>query len=836
MILNNTKKEEKKEQKQIFSFQKKNIETPDLLPFSQYKNNCFVKQNFKYVDILKLICKDVLSLSQDSQDTINYTYEKFYRTYGGDIKIIGINTPVDTTSNQEYIKHKLAKTNNSVKKMFLEEELSQERLAGEMLTQRDYYIMFFFDSIKEHDKAIEDCCYTLGHHFLVEKISQSEKESVLYKLCNKNVPLDIDKIKSIKLPKQSAIDKYVDEKGFDPYLIARIQPQGGITFKDDKYISTGTGYEACIHLYDYKLYISDYWLNRVLNISDVISTVDIATENTEEVKKNLNKAMEEQDDRIINADTNKAFIEAKNRLDEYAHLFNEIDSFEEIVKLVHIRLFVAEKTKEDLENKIAEVIAALNSNGFKGAVFLGESKAEWCSMFQSYTEQSKTEYARYGQAIPSHELAFGNPFIFSSLNDPYGAYMGTTSNSGGIFNFDPYAITQYRTQYNGLITGNMGSGKSTTLKTLITILYSFGVIIRGFDVKDEYVELVKILGGKMIYLDGRDGIINILDILETADTDYGSYTRHIGKLKIIYKFFKRTADENEISVFSNMLDILYRKFNLRGDDGRKITGLPPECYPTMSDLLKIIDEELNKPTDKSFDKVQIGLDLERRKILLHVQTTIRDMVSNFGQIFDGHTSISNIFDEQVVFFNISSLKDSYPSVFAAVLYNAIQLCWDNCVKTQTQMKELFTKNQIAWADIIRYMIFIDECHRMLNAQNDFAVEPIVNFMKEGRHLFAGIWLATQQSSDFSYEGATENGIVQMKALFDLCQYKFIMKQDSNTINTLNQMFKGQMTEHEIKQIPTFEKGQGILSIAGDKNVIVKIDVSDERLAIFKGGA
>lgn len=836
MILNRTKREEKREQKQILSFQKKNVTMLDLLPFVQYKDNCFLMRNGKYVDILKLICKDVLSLSQDNQDTINYTYEKFYRTYGGDIKLIGTNMPVDTTQNQKYIKHKLNTTENPIQKIFLEEELAQEEIAGEILTQREYYIMFFFNSIKEHDKAIEDCCYTLGNHFLVDKISQSEKEAVIYQLCNKNIPLDIDRINNIKLPKQSAIDKYVSDNGFDPYLISRIQPQGGITFKDDKYISTGTGYEACIHLYDYKLYISDYWLNRVLNIKDVISTVDISTENTEEVKKNLNKAMEEQDDRIYNADTNKAYIEAKNRLNELANLFNEIDSFEEIVKLVHIRLFVFGKTKEETENKTAEVLAVLSGNGFKGAVFLGETKAEWTSMFQSYSEQAKTEYSRYGQAIPSHELAFGNPFIFSSLNDPYGAYMGTTANSNGIFNFDLFAITPYRTQYNGLITGNMGAGKSTTLKNIITILYSFGVIIRGFDVKDEYIDLVKRLGGKMIYLDGKDGIINILDILETADTDYGSYTRHIGKLKIIYKFFKRTADENEISMFSNMLDILYRKFNLRGDDGRKITGLEPECYPTMSDLLKVINEELNKPTSESFDKVQSGLDLERRKILLRVQTTINDMVSNFGQIFDGHTSIKNIFNEQVVFFNISSLKDSYPAVFAAVLYNAIQLCWDNCVRTQTPMKKLFTENKIKWEDIVRYLIVIDECHRILNAQNDFAVEPIINFMKEGRHLFAGILLATQQSSDFSYEGATENGIAQLKTLFDLCQYKLIMKQDSNTISTLNQMFKGQMTEYEINQIPTFEKGQGILSIAGDKNVIVNIDVSDERLEMFKGGA
>ena len=30
----------------------------------------------------------------------------------------------------------------------------------------------------------------------------------------------------------------------DLYLIERIQPAGGISFSDEKYVSTGTGYEA----------------------------------------------------------------------------------------------------------------------------------------------------------------------------------------------------------------------------------------------------------------------------------------------------------------------------------------------------------------------------------------------------------------------------------------------------------------------------------------------------------------------------------------------------------------------------------------------------------------
>lgn len=835
MILNKKNKEEKAEQKQIRKFNNKNVRTPDLLPFIQYKNNCFHMKNGRYVDFLKIICKDILSLSKEEAADINYIYEKFYRIYSGDIKLIGINMPVDTTKNQKYLKHKLQTTNNTLQAECLLESLREQEYVQEQLTQREYYIMFFFDNIEEHKENIETGCITLGEHSLVDRLTQKEKETIIFKLCNKNVPIDIDQLYSFKLPKQEAVDKYVVEQGYDPYLISRVQPQGGIQFKDDKYITTGTGYEACIHIYDYKINIDDYWLNPILNIENVISVVDVSTENTEDANKNLNKSMNEQDSRFESAQSRKELLDARNRLNELQTLFDEINSFEEIIKLVHIRLFVSSPTKENLEKNIASIITKLHGKGFKGAVFLGEHKAEWMSMFQSYNEQKKNEYARYGQVVPAHNLAFGNPFIFSSLNDPYGIYMGTSKNSGGIFNFDPYAITNYRTHYNGVIAGVMGMGKSTTLKDLITIQFSLGTYIRGFDVKDEYGTMVKHFGGKMIYLDGSDGIINFLDILKTEETDYGSYVKHISKMRIIYKFFKRSASDNELSTFTDLLNKLYYKFNLRGDDGKPITGLDPMKYPTMSDLLTVINEEIDC-IDVSPHPIHQQLEIERRKLMLNVQTTIKEIVESFGRIFDGHTSINNIFSEQIVFFNISKLKDIDRGVFAALVYNAISMCQENCIQLQTPMKNLYSKNEISWEDIHRYMIVIDESHRIINAENDFAITSITNFAREARHLFAGIWFATQNSSDFVPEGSSEYGVKQLQTLFELCQYKFIMKQDSNTLPLLTRIFKEQMTDSEVSAIPHLTKGQGILSIAGDKNIIVNIDVSDKRLSIFDGGA
>lgn len=849
MILSRISKDEKKQQKEIKKYQRQNVKTPDLLPFVQYKNDCFYMKNGKFADFLKIICQDIPSMSEDEAADINYCFERFYRTYGADIKLIGINMPVDTTKNQKYIKHKLEVSRNPVQTRFLNSELAEEEYAQEVLTQREYYIMFFFDTLEERNDSIETCCRTLGEHFLIDRLNLQEKETLLFTMCNKNVPVDINQLHSAKYPKQEAVDRYVEEQGFDPYLISRIQPQGGIHFKDDKYITAGTGYEACVHIYDYKKNIDNYWLNPILNLGspaslgNVISVVDISTEDTLKANENLNRSMNEQDSRYSSAKDRKEMLDAQDRLIELQTLYDDINNYEEVIKLIHIRLFISALSKDELEKRVSVVMTRLQGKGFKGTVFLGENANEWNSMFQSYTEQSKNSYSRYGQVVPAHNLAFGNPFIFSSLNDPYGIYFGTTKNSEGIFNFDPFAITSYRTHYNGVIAGVMGMGKSTTLKNLITVQYSLGTYIRGFDVKDEYGTLVKKLGGKMVYLDGIDndnqsdnhGMINIFDILKTDNTEFGSYTKHISKLKVIYRFLKPGANENELSAFSDCLNKLYKKFNLTSDNGKSITGLAPECYPTMSDLLNVVNEEITN-IDKTDNIIHQQLELEKKKWLLNIQTTVKELVSSFGKIFDGHTSIGNIFNEQVVFFNISKIKDMDKRVFSAVVYNAISICWENCVELQTPMKEKYIRGEILWEDIRRYLIVIDESHRIVNAKNDFAVDPIINYEREARHLFAGIWFATQNASDFVPQGSSDNGVQQLQTLFELCQYKFIMKQDSNTMPLLTKIFNQQMTQSEVAAIPHLSKGQGILSIAGDKNIIVNIDVSDERLSIFDGGA
>ena len=320
----------------------------------------------------------------------------------------------------------------------------------------------------------------------------------------------------------------------DKSLIAKIQPQGGIAFNGEKLITTGDGYEIILHVYRYPKYIDKFWLTKIINIDNVVVTVDIETKDPQKVKQNINSSMSEQRTRIMYAKDMQERIEAEDELTDLEKLYNEVSRMNQIMKLIHIRLFVSGRTVAEVENNAKEIMNYLESNGYKSAVFLNECQHEWQSMFYpisvSNAEAAKL-YARNGQPCTSSALAGGDPFHFTSLNDDYGSLYGTsTANGGGKILLDLFHKDNQRTSYNGIIIGKMGSGKSTLLKKMLMDRAIRGDYIRGYDPSGEFRYLVEELGGSIISLDGTDGILNMMQIMMSAEIDSVSYVQHISKL------------------------------------------------------------------------------------------------------------------------------------------------------------------------------------------------------------------------------------------------------------------------------------------------------------------
>ena len=625
----------------------------------------------------------------------------------------------------------------------------------------------------------------------------------------------------------------------DPSLLEKIQPAGGITFRDIKYVTTGSGYEGCIHVYQFPEEIDTFWLAKVCNINGTVAVVDISTDNMAEVKKNLNKSMKEQVGRKRDAKDFEELYDAEKRLGEMKRMFDEISSYNEIVKLIHIRIYVADRSFEALERRIKNIMDKLETDsGWLTTIYLNETKNEWMSMYRPYKRQKQELFFPYGQSMTATGLVHGNPFHFSMLYDPTGTFLGKTPCGGNVL-FDLFTKTQTRLYYNFLAIGEMGSGKSTLLKKQFLHNAIKGNYVRTFDISGEFSELTKTLGGKTINLDGSHGILNPLEILRAGDDERISFIRHISKVSTFYKFLVGgEVDSEEIVELEECLRELYKKFgfdNETVDDNKQFTGLPASSYPTFSDFLEYLTENIKEMQNKEYNAMEQKIVGKTLLLRDKIRKVIRNIVKTYGNLFDGHTTIENISDEQIITYNLSTIKELKPEVFDASIINMISLCWDNCVTNGKLMLKRLDEGSIKMWDVVRTLILIDESHRWLNAKKLQALDLISIYLREARKYFGGIGLASQRAADYAPEGSQSEGINKLKDMFELTQYKFIFRQSSNAKKLLYSIFEGELTGNQINNIPKMGVGKCIMCISGDRNIEFKVHLTKEEEKIFQGG-
>ncbi|MFV0527185.1 MAG: VirB4 family type IV secretion system protein [Lachnospiraceae bacterium] len=634
----------------------------------------------------------------------------------------------------------------------------------------------------------------------------------------------------------------------DPALLRKIAPAGGI-YPYISYIKTGTGFEACIHIWDFPNRLNDYWLSKICNLEETIVSVDVHTEDIIEVKKNLNRSIEEQNSRKSSAADFREFYDAEKREEEMKRLFDEIDTMGEVVKSVQIRIYAAAMTRAKLENRIEEILKALESDSYRAALCFNEERREWQSIY--YPESKMQEIAPHqmsGFAMSGMLLAAGNPFHYSSLEDPYGAFLGETACGGNVI-FDANHRNETRVNGNAVVVGKQRFGKSTLLKKILKERTLRGDYTRIFDIVGEFTQVTLAMGGKVLNMDGTDGIINLLEIFKAGETQESSYARHIGKIRSCYCFLKPEASAEELSLLRKVIDEFYTTWGLdpvttmeEQIDGsivkreKQISGLRAAAYPIFSDLLQFMTQRIENVEKGDYTEMQQEVVKRELLFLDNIRGQIEGLVKTYGYIFNGYTSVDNLKDVKTVTYNLSGIKDLEQEIFDLQLFNILTLSWDDAVTNGAPMKELWESEKIAIEDVTRYLLLIDESHRWVNAKKRFALELISYYAREGPKFFASIWLASQSIRDYVPEGSDEKGIETLKTIFELSQYKFIFRQDSNAISIIDRVFDNALTYVQRDRIPSLERGQTILCISGDQNIEFKVYLPKSEERLFAGGA
>ncbi|MFF2341057.1 VirB4 family type IV secretion system protein [Bacillus mycoides] len=641
------------------------------------------------------------------------------------------------------------------------------------------------------------------------------------------------KSKKSKKEKQKELKK---KKGYNPYLVARVQPQGGISFKEN-YVQTGDGLGTCVHVFDYPTEVNDFWLEQIMNMPNVITTLDVMSDDRREVVESINKSLSEQSVRHDTAKDNIDRIDAKNEFLELEALYTDLKQGE-VMKRIHIRIYVSARTVDELEKQVKEIMETLESYNFRGAVFLNEQEYEWDALVTSFDTQKNYVNRRKGKEIPAVSLAGGCPFHYSYLHDPYGTYYGTTKTKGNVI-FDIFHKDKQRKSYNGVMIGKPGAGKSTLLKKKAVDYASKGHFIRIFDVVEEFTDTVDELGGKTIALDGSQGQINPLQVYKTAESEEVSFIQHLSKLTTFYRFIAPEAKDDEIKEYENLLRKLYIRMGLWNDTKgatNEITTRKPKEYPIFSDFLTFVRKELYQDVEGRKHHDNLGESRIHRLEL--IELNLMNLVEAYAELFDGHSTIEDFKKEQVVSFSLRNISSFKPEVFQAQIFNVLNLLWDEMISNGAPQLRAFNKKQLDFEDVVRYFIIIDEAHHIINTKKEsaHALRFLIKFSREDRKYFAGLLYASHSIRDFVPDGSSQEMVDEIKVLFELTQYKFIMQQDNNSLDMLRKVFAGQLSESEIAAIPHLPTGDVILSIGAVKNIHFHVEVTDEELMLFGGGA
>lgn len=842
-------KEAVKRQREVAYVQKKEdkktaLETKsinDIIPIVDTFKGCFKLKDGTFMDIVQVKCKDLVNASESDVNFDMYSLTKLYRAYTDDLKIISLNFPTNTKLQQIYFQHKINHTANPLLKNILNEKY--EKLVDDELhsTNREHYIMYFGKTYERLLNNLNTITASLGTS-LVELCSMSKKIQMLFSVTNMASVVFYDDTadRRINPPnKEELVEKY----GYNPYLLQAIQPMGGIKFSNDDYIRTGDGYVTCLYVYGYPKIVDRHWLNTLCNNRGTVTTIDVTTVDSYNVKKDLRKSIAEYRGRERTAKNTLDAMDAADKRDELSTLVRDVN-YGEVIKRMTTRVFLADTNYENLMKTVRYYKKnVFEDNEYQVAINLNEMQYEWTSMFKSYSMQSADYYSRRtGKAIASSTLAGGDAFHFTSLNDEFGSDFGHTLSNGydGRVLLDMFEAGQSRSSYNFLLVGLSGVGKSTLLKKIMVDRAARGDYLRVIDVAGDFTQVCHSLGGKVVYLDGSDGgRLNPLQINKADDTDAGSYDMNITKMANIYSFLAPEASDIEKRMFKNILHQLYKQFGITKDTPN-LTELPAKAYPRMEDILPIIDWYLSQIQHGELQEGAMSKEEmqneEMRTILLHIKLVIVDVIQSNANIFNSYSDIDNLIDTQVVVYNLKKLdKKNDNEVFKAQVFSALSLCWANAVKVGTITNKMVNSGQIDLIDAKHFLLLIDESHRTINRKNPQAVEQVLNYVRQGRKFYAGLGFASQDINDFIPAGVNADSQQMINTLFAQCQYKFLLKQDSKALPSIDSAFGGSLTQSELAMIPTLNRGEVILNISGDKNVAFKVEASDDELAVFGGG-
>lgn len=331
------------------------------------------------------------------------------------------------------------------------------------------------------------------------------------------------------------------------------------------------------------------------------------------------------------------------------------------------------------------------------------------------------------------------PFGVGSTTPTVGVPMGRHLYTGDLVCFDPvswYTRTSLISTPSVFVLGEPGMGKSTAIRRMVLGLAARGTtpLILG-DLKPDYAQLVKALGGQVIKVGPGQDRINPLDVGPWTD--------------VIAKVDARTADTVRAGVIERRVNMVSALISLvRGSSptadettvlstAMRLLATDEVGQPVLSDVLKLIQsapEELRQVT------LAHGDDDRYRKDTEPLQRTLIALLGGvLGDTFDGQTTTQLDLNTPAICIDISGIDASDQRRTAAMLLST----WSY------GFAMLDAANLLADAGAApkrNWMTVLDEMWRVLRAGSGL-IDKVDSLTRLNRQLGTGVAYVTHNLAD-----------------------------------------------------------------------------------------
>ena len=737
------------------------------------------------------------------------------RIFGGILRTAGPDEKILIMKLDRPLMYDDCIANEEVKLKELEEAYMNGLLSDEELTVR---VGIVHDRIEQLNTMNTKAQIFQPFHYLVfidkdKALIQSQAENAITQFSQNNMPATQLKGAELAIFLKYNYNMYFDER--EAYDLKPEEYMDWILPDEIKFTTRTVQYDDLItnqfRLRDYPVAVGNAWGAGMYNKVGTKVVMRISPIERGKSIRQIDRSLEEL--RSQHEETGRAskLIDLNTQIQALANVLRLLQGENEVLFSVNTFIQVNDyRMSEEVKSGVKQT-GSINSLKKEIRRELAEEGFKVTDLFMQQFEGYASgaiagfdAFEKYEHGIHSSSVAAVFPFVYKSLNDKNGLFIGE---SGGVPVFiDFFKRDSERVNSNTIIIGKSGSGKSYATKSILAQLAAENSKIFILDPENEYTKMAKGLNGKIIDVgsatQGRLNPFHIItslsddeeDASETGESKSGSTfgneaaTSFSTHLQFLEEFYRQILPGISTDALEQLNNITAQMYDEKGIDVyTDLSKLKPEDYPTFDDLYdKILNDYQMTKGDYS-------------KTNLRVLTNYISKFATGGRdslLWNGAASINT--DENFVVFDFQSLLANKNQTVANAQMLLVLKWLDNEIIKNREYNMAYHANR-------KIVIVIDEAHVFIDDKYPIALDFMFQLAKRIRKYNGMQIVITQNIKDFV---GTEELARKSTAIINASQYSFIFPLAPNDMTDLVKLYENAGAINESEQDDIVNNGRG----------------------------